>query len=304
MRTTFLVFVLLACSPPTFAQYQITYQGSLSQSGTPATGTKTLGFRLWDDLTQGALIETLGEYQVDLVDGLFTTILDTSNEFRRDLYLEIYVLDQGQTEVLSPRTRITASPRSVYSLNTRGLYVTAAGQVGVNEQRPDAQLQVNAFAGLGESLRLTNEGHFTEMQFTGDPAIYDIQVRDSDLDRPLSLGLNRDGGSIVVGDGGIRFDDSSVINSASTPRAAGIVGEATITVASQSVPAGASVPVSSGITGVQQGDVVIVNGWVPNPFVLSQVSEADAAITLIDNSFSGNSRQLPETTVRFIVIRP
>jgi hypothetical protein len=304
MRIALFVFLLLAISPAQ-GQNQITYQGSLTQSGQPVNGTRTLGFRLFDDLTQGSPVEFLGESQLDVLNGLFTAILDTTSDFRQDLYLEIYVLDQGQPEVLSPRTRITAAPKAIYSLNTRGLYVTPLGQVGVNEREPTAQLEVQADAGLGRSLRLKNEEHDTELDFIGDSSIYDLQVRDSALDRPLNLGLNRGGGSVVVGQPGIRFDDGSVVNSARAPRVVGLVGQSTVVVPEQTVSAGGRRFVASGIPGVEVNDIVIVSSDdVRNPFVLTPATGGGAWITFINNGGFPTQRQLNQATVYFTILRP
>jgi hypothetical protein len=300
-----LLAILLMMILPAYGQNQITYQGSLIQSGQPVNGTRTLGFRLFDDLTQGNPVEFLGDYQVDVVDGLFTAILDTTSDFRQDLYLEIYVLDQGQPEILSPRTRITAGPKSIYSLNTRGLYVTPLGQVGVNEREPTAQLEVQADAGLGRSLRLTNEEHDTELDFTGNSSIYDLQVRDSALDRPLNLGLNRGGGSVVVGQPGIRFDDGSVVNSAGAPRAVGLVGQSTVVVPEQDIAPGGRRFIASGIPGVESNDIVIVSSdEVRNPFVLTPATGGGAWITFINNSSFNTAIQLNQATVYFTILRP
>lgn len=308
MRAFIVLLGLVICSAFAFAQNQITYQGSLSQSGAPVTATKTLGFTLYNALTQGSAVESLGEHQVDIVDGFFTVILDTLSDFRADLYLEIYVLEQGETQILSPRDRITSTPRSIYSHNTRGLYVTGLGQVGVNEKKPSAQLQVNATAGLGESLRLANVEHSTELRFTGTVPGYNIQAWESETNRPMNIGLNRAGGAVLIGDSGIRFDDGTAIRSSGAPRAAGLVGEASVTLEFESIPPGGFGNVVASIPGALPGDILIVSMNVSPPLFVRPKSvgtdSATATIEYLDLNDGSSTKSLAGRTIEFVVIRP
>lgn len=115
-----------------------TYQGQLSDSGTPANGAYDFEFRLFDTLSGGSPIDGVVLMTEDLavVDGVFTTELDFGlSPFNGGaLWLELRVRDGASTgghTVLAPRQRLTAVPYA-----THAEYV-AAGTVGTAEINPD-----------------------------------------------------------------------------------------------------------------------------------------------------------------------
>jgi len=113
-----------------------TYQGRLTDGGSPASGSYDLRFSLYDAATEGTAVappQTL--YEQPVVNGLFTVRLDFGagifNGERR--YLEIGVCvhetPPGQFVVLSPRQELTAVPYASYALNGTGFTLPYWGQL-------------------------------------------------------------------------------------------------------------------------------------------------------------------------------
>ena len=92
------------------------YQGSLSNADGPYTGTQSMSFALWDDVTGGAWLEDVDVLDVEVVNGVFNVDLPfdlshfSTGEAR---YLEISV---GAT-TFSPRQRLAAAPFALYALS-------------------------------------------------------------------------------------------------------------------------------------------------------------------------------------------
>ncbi len=118
LRVSIVLFVALGiglASTASAADLQpvFTYQGSLDQNGSPATGSYSMNFRLFDAATSGnQLGSTITYGTVNVNDGLFQVILNSGAEFGPTAFngerrwLEITV--NGET--LSPRTALTPAP--------------------------------------------------------------------------------------------------------------------------------------------------------------------------------------------------
>ena len=120
----------------------ITYQGELKQSGQPASGSYNLTFSLWNASASGAQVGSdIVINSVPVADGNFAVQLDFGaaafNNTQRWLEIEV----NGQT--LAPRQLISRSP---YSIQTRGIFVDAAGRVGIGTTNPTAELYVDGSA--------------------------------------------------------------------------------------------------------------------------------------------------------------
>jgi hypothetical protein len=126
-----------------------TYQGRLSDTAGPADGLYDFSFKLYNnpDLVfaaqQGAAIDV---EDLDVVDGYFTVELDFgSSVFNGDArWLEIAVRpgetnDPNDFIALTPRQELTPTP---YALQTRGIFVDDAGNVGIGTETPSAKLDV------------------------------------------------------------------------------------------------------------------------------------------------------------------
>jgi hypothetical protein len=137
-----------------------TYQGSLSQNGSPVTGLRDMRFRLYDAATGGTPIETVQAFDVDISGGLFSVEVDfgagpwTANE---QLWVEIEAgpADQSQSYEVIGRQKLTATP---YALNTRGIAVEANNNITI-----------------GATLSLENPAESTWSVFSGSQGRFGIQ---------------------------------------------------------------------------------------------------------------------------------
>jgi len=116
-----------------------TYQGQLTLNGTPVTGNVDLLCSLWDSLSAGSQVAgPLEKFNVAVSNGQFSTSIDFgAMVFNGDArWLQIAVRSPagvGAYIGLSPRQPLTAVP---YALQTRGLFVNAANNVGIGTTAP------------------------------------------------------------------------------------------------------------------------------------------------------------------------
>jgi hypothetical protein len=114
---------------PTF-----TFQGRLTDTSMPATGTYQMQFALYDAATAGTQIgATVENTAVSVADGLFTVSLDFgSSAFpAADRFLEIRVRRPGDPTYtpLSPRQKITSSPYALQSVSATNFSGSLSGEV-------------------------------------------------------------------------------------------------------------------------------------------------------------------------------
>lgn len=143
-----------------------TYQGNLTKDGLPLNDTADFEFSLWNALTPpGAQAGgTVSRRNVNVTDGLFTVDLDFGVEVfdGNAVWLEVAVRSPaggGPFSTLSPRQPLTANP---YSLQTRGIFVDTAGNVGIGTSSPGAKLDVQGALMIvdgteGDGLVLTSD---------------------------------------------------------------------------------------------------------------------------------------------------
>ena len=99
-----------------------TYQGRLTDGGSPANGSYDFQFRLYDAADGGSQVgSTVTQEDTPVTDGLFTVELDFGSDvFAGDArWLEIGVRASGTIgayTILTPRQAITAAPYALYSL--------------------------------------------------------------------------------------------------------------------------------------------------------------------------------------------
>ncbi|HEY3244697.1 MAG TPA: hypothetical protein VGM03_15255 [Phycisphaerae bacterium] len=100
-----------------------TFQGRLTDGGSPPTGTYDLQFKLFDALTGGAQVgSTIQLDNVSVTNGLFTVSLNFGAQFNSDaLWLELGVHPGAQPvgnpyTILAPRQALTGAP---YALGVR-----------------------------------------------------------------------------------------------------------------------------------------------------------------------------------------
>lgn len=118
----FLIITLLAGATAFGQTTEFTYQGRISDNGSPANGLYDIRFRLFATSTPAGI--PLGNNErtnVAVVDGVFTVTLDFGpNAFNgNDRYLEIGIRPAGGTTytVLSPLPKITSVPYALRSQN-------------------------------------------------------------------------------------------------------------------------------------------------------------------------------------------
>src|SRR5436853_4582765 len=117
------LLVLLFCSSAALAQTTaFTYQGRLTDGGTPANGNYDLQFTLWDSASGGSQIgSTQALPAVQVSSGVFTVTLDFgANAFPgANRFLEISARLSGASAftLLTPRQQITSTPYAVRSGN-------------------------------------------------------------------------------------------------------------------------------------------------------------------------------------------
>ncbi len=117
----------------------LTYQGKLDVAGQPATGVYDMSFRLFDSPTLSAPGNTVGTelcvFDVPVVNGIFNVDLDFGSVYNGNRWLEIRVRADGTNSCgavrsvtpLAPRQLVASAPRAVFSQNTRGINMDAAG---------------------------------------------------------------------------------------------------------------------------------------------------------------------------------
>jgi len=121
------------------------YQGQLKQNGAPVDATCDMQFVLWSAENGGIPIAgPLTETGVSVQNGLFSVSLDFGvSGFDGDArWLAVDVRcpsGSGGYTSLSPRQPLTATP---YALETRGVFVDSAKQVGIGTVTPGARLEV------------------------------------------------------------------------------------------------------------------------------------------------------------------
>jgi hypothetical protein len=130
-----------------------TYQGYLTLSGSPVTGTCDLRFSLWNDPSGGSQIGVTDSIDgVSVSEGLFNILLNDGDEFGGSAFngearwLEIEVrcpAGSGSYTTLAPRVALTPVPYSIYSLNSDmldGQHASAFWALGGNSVGADSTL--------------------------------------------------------------------------------------------------------------------------------------------------------------------
>lgn len=122
-----------------------TYQGRLMDANSAADGLYDFQFKLYnapDDDIQ--LDGDVNKPDVDVIDGYFTVELDFGSDVfdGNSVWLEIGVR-QGDVNdaytILYPRQEVTPTP---YALQTRGIFVSSSGTVGIGTKTPDRNLDI------------------------------------------------------------------------------------------------------------------------------------------------------------------
>jgi hypothetical protein len=177
-----------------------TYQGSLSQAGTPVTGAVTLRFSLWNaagtgDPPMGGVM--VGGLQVvpdvAVADGLFTVMLNSGGEFGTaafngdERWLQVEVCADGAcaaTTVLGPRQAMTGTPYALGPWQLTGSHIGYTnGNVGIGTSTPAVPLHiVTPDEGLriqgtsGTAWASFNDAAGTAVGYVGDGSSGDANI--------------------------------------------------------------------------------------------------------------------------------
>ena len=130
MKTTLMTACLAAAvSLPGLAQMgtAFTYQGRLSDGGSPATGLYDLRFTLYGALASGSIVGgALTNVATPVTNGLFTARLDFGSSVFTGAarWLELAVRPNGSAgvfEVLAPRNELTPTPHALFAASAGNL---------------------------------------------------------------------------------------------------------------------------------------------------------------------------------------
>ena len=136
--------VLAAGAASAIGQTTTTYQGRLLSSGQPYTGSADVRFTLFSP-SNVAVLGPVESFNVSVVGGTFTTDVNLGDLVTGPGFtLEVAVrtpAGSGTFETLTPRQPVTATPLAA---NTRGLRVTASGDLGVKNTAPERPIHVGS----------------------------------------------------------------------------------------------------------------------------------------------------------------
>jgi hypothetical protein len=166
LRAVFSVAIVFLLTVAAHADTTFTYQGELNANGAAANGPHDMDFALWNALSEGGQIgATINLPDVSVVDGIFTVELDYGAIAfdNSERWLEIVV----NSTTLEPRQPITRTP---YSIQTRGIFVDDAGNVGIGTTTPLADLHINGTGSTDATLIMDDPGDSTGKVIVGSPA--------------------------------------------------------------------------------------------------------------------------------------
>ena len=151
-----------------------TYQGRLTEDEIPADGLYDLQFSLFDDPNTEIAYQigtTIDIDDLDVIDGYFTVVLDFGSDvfdgYARWLEITVAQSDGSEPFALTPPVELTPTP---YALQTRGIFVDGAENVGIGTTTPEAKLDVEVTSGpaatIGSSLNSAIGGHAVALGYT------------------------------------------------------------------------------------------------------------------------------------------
>jgi hypothetical protein len=182
----------------------ISYQGSLKDGATPATGTYEMQFTLFDAATDGNQIgPQLTLPAVNVAGGLFNVELDFgASAFTGPArWLQIAVrksTDPPGFTLLSPRKSISSTPYALYALRSSGVDSASAGNSVINSINDSATtLTINDNRLPSNLVRLNPAAQQTGSAAANTDPV--INVATSSASFPASLRLNNDGAFLLQG---------------------------------------------------------------------------------------------------------
>jgi hypothetical protein len=140
-----------------------TYQGRLSDNGSPASGIYDLRFEIYESASGGDhLGNTLAAFDLAISNGLFTVLLDFGEAFPgADRWLEISVrpgASTGSFSNLVPRQRLTATPYAITAGNVASNGLASGTYASAVTFNNPANSFTGGFTGNGTGLTNVNAG--------------------------------------------------------------------------------------------------------------------------------------------------
>ncbi len=157
--TLLLLFCLVAYSQTSFAQANLSVQGTIQRStgATVDDGEYSLTFKLYTTETGGTAVWSETQSDVSITGGVYSVTLGTveplTAAFDQTYYLGITV---GTGAELTPRARLTSSPYAL-SLIGQDNKFPSTGAVGIGTATPTAGNQIHAKNAAGDA-QVTIEG--------------------------------------------------------------------------------------------------------------------------------------------------
>lgn len=192
-----MVLAWLAMAGAALAQTtSFSYQGKLTDGGTPANGAYDLQFALWDSPNGGTQIgsnQTLASIAVS--NGVFTVGLDfgATSFPGADRFLEIGARPAGvgAFSVLTPRQQVTSSPYAVRSANAASANALSSACVGCITSAQIATIDASKLTGIiPVTVIPPSDGNYIQNSTTAQPASFHI------------TGNGTIGGSLLLGTSG------------------------------------------------------------------------------------------------------
>jgi len=184
----------------------LTYQGELTDNECLAEGVYAMDFSIWNASVGGTEIYGVSIPDVTVTQGRFTVDLPVNSDtfLSSSRFLQITV----EGVPLTPRERITSS---VYSMQTRGLWVDENQNVGIHTATPDASLHV-----LGDT-KLRGDVNIRDQLGVGDPSLLfgQLTVVDSGDGAPFAIDAEWNSNSYATifasnaGSGGVLYAQGS-----------------------------------------------------------------------------------------------
>ncbi len=200
------VLVVLLCCANIFPQASaITYQGQLTHSSMPPTAQYDFVFAIYQTMDAPKPLATVSVEDVQVTNGIFSVNLDFGSTVFRDnpsAVMEIRVRPGASSDAyttLSPRTRITSSPRalaSVYADNAANAnFATNAANANFATNAGNAETidghDSTSFFSLGENENVTGRPSFNGgTPGSTSPFTVDSNTVVPDLNADLLDGLN------------------------------------------------------------------------------------------------------------------
>jgi microcystin-dependent protein len=123
-----MIFVFVAQLVTADVPNEIRYNGKLKEYRTEVNATKSMNFKLYNQLTGGTAKWESGTKSVVVSSGIFSVVLNPDVDWRdKDYYLEIEI----DSKKLEPREKLTAIPYSLHSNTTESATVKENAEFSV-----------------------------------------------------------------------------------------------------------------------------------------------------------------------------